>query len=373
MENQKSPLIKFYLFFFLLIVFLPIFQFTFKPFKVRGLEGAFILNVMPKLTISSWVNTNFQDSTSTYLTHNTPFRGELVRLRNQLDYSLFDKINTILTLGKENYLFDPSYIKSRSGDDLLLPEVLAQKIEKIRKAKTVLDKLNVPILFCFAPNKANYYPEFLPKETPLALIRNQTIIEKELTNLGISTLNFDAIFRKEKPSSSYSLIPKYGAHWSTFGAFLASRKLFQSIDSITNKKHIEINLVALETKGKAKFSDCDYLASLNLLKRWKSPSLAYPEVSFNVINKPNLLIISDSFFWNFYDLNIPQNTFSLESEMWYYNKSKYNINKEKIGECEILSIDDLKNRDVIIILSADPSLLDVGFGIFEQISNLNGH
>ncbi|PKP43931.1 MAG: hypothetical protein CVT95_11595, partial [Bacteroidetes bacterium HGW-Bacteroidetes-12] len=110
MENKKPSLLKFYLFFFLLIVFLPLFQFTFKPFKVRGLEGAFALNVMPKLTTSSWINTNFQDSTSTYLTHNTPFRGDLVRLRNQLDYSLFDKINTILTLGKENYLFDPSYI-----------------------------------------------------------------------------------------------------------------------------------------------------------------------------------------------------------------------------------------------------------------------
>ena len=100
--------------------------------------------------------------------------------------------------------------------------------------------------------------------------------------------------------------------------------------------------------------------------------MAYPQLAFKVLKQPNVLIISDSFFWNFYDLTIVQNCFSKESEMWYYNKTRYNHLKEKIGsKTETITLNQIKDRDIIIIVSSDPGLKEFGYGFLEQLSSLH--
>jgi len=372
MVQKQSKIIKGFNYLFLLLVFLPMFQFIFGPFKLSQLHGAYVLKVMPKLTTSSWYNQNFQDCTVYYLKHQSPFRGELIKLRNQLDYTFYKKINTILTLGKDNYIFDPFYIKARTGEDLLEKSVMDKKLSSVMNAKKVLDTLSVPILVCIAPNKANFYAEKLRNELPMTKHRNQTYYEKGLNKLGIHTINYDQLFLARKSNSNYPLIPKYGAHWSTYGAYVAADILLSQLDSINQQQTSSIQLDSVELTTNAKYSDDDFLPSLNLLEHWKSPQMAYPSLSFKVHKKVNALIISDSFFWNFYDLNIIQNCFTNNTEMWYYNKTKFDINRNEIGKTsDHISYKDLKNRDVIILLSTDPSLRDFGFGFFEQIEKLN--
>lgn len=370
--NQKQPkIIKAFLYLFLFIVFLPMLQFSFSPFKLGGLQGAYLLSTMPKLTTASFLNQNYQDSTAIYLKHQTPFRAELIKVRNQIDYSLHKKINTILTLGKDNYIFDPSYIKAIRGEDYLNDEVLNNKITSILKTKTMLNTLNIPLLICFAPNKANFYSEKLIP-TPLKIeTTNHTYYKKNLLKNGINIIDFDSIFNELKTTCKYPLIPKYGAHWSTFGAYLSANILFEKLNSITKKTTSSLLLDSVYLTAKVKYTDDDYLPSLNLLEKLESPRMAYPMVSFNVQNKLNALIISDSFFWNFYDLDIPKNSFTQNSELWYYNKTKFDIDKNTIGPTsDFIHLEDIVNRDVIIILSADPSLVDFGFGFFEQIEQI---
>lgn len=371
--NQKQPKItKVFLYLFLLLVFLPMFQFSFSPFKLGGLQGAYLLSTMPKLTTTSFLNQNFQDSTAIYLKHQTPFRAELIKVRNQIDYSLHKKINTILTLGKDNYIFDPSYIKAIRGEDYLDDEVLNNKITSILKTKTILDSLNIPMLICLAPNKANFYSEKLIP-TPIKVeATNHNYLKKNLLKNGINFIDFDSIFNELKTTSKYPLIPKYGAHWSTFGAYLSANILFDKLNSITKKTTSSLILDSVYITTKVKYTDDDYLPSLNLLEKLKSPPMAYPVVNFNIKNKLNALIISDSFFWNFYDLDIPKNSLTQNSELWYYNKTKFDIDKNTIGTTSgFINPEDIIHRNVIIILSADPSLVDFGFGFFEQIEQLH--
>ncbi|MBL0339798.1 MAG: hypothetical protein IPP71_02115 [Bacteroidetes bacterium] len=114
-----------FLFIFCMLTILPPVQHIFHPFKLAGLQGAFDKGVTPQFSFSSWRTGKFQEQADYYLKNNIGFNGELVRLRNQLDYSVFGNINTVLTLGKENYIFDPNYLFAREGTDLLLiPSVL---------------------------------------------------------------------------------------------------------------------------------------------------------------------------------------------------------------------------------------------------------
>ena len=372
MKGKDKNGLKIFLLFMLLLAFLPLIQYLFEPIILKGLEGAFVVIEKPVLNKKNWEDATFQEHTSLYLTHHTPFRADFVRLKNQLNYWLFDEINTILTLGKENYIFDPNYIDARTGKDYLAEDVRMQKRSSLIKVKSILDSLNVPLLVCFAPNKANYYSEFLPQTEPLASKRNQLYFETTLNELKIPIINFDRFFMSQKSSTEYPLMPKYGAHWSTYGAYIAGNILCNTIDSIKHEKNINIILSSNEKSSKARFTDDDYLASLNLISKWKSPEMAYPQLTFKVIKQPNVLIISDSFFWNFYDLNLVQNCFSKESEMWYYNKTKYNNLKEKIGsKTDAITLNQVKDRDVIIIVSSDPGLKEFGYGFFEQLSSLH--
>lgn len=371
MKAEKKKGLKIFLLFILLLTFLPIIQYLFEPLKLKDLEGAFVVTEKPVLNKKNWEDATFQEHTLLYLTHYTPFRADFVRLKNQLNYWLFDEINTVLTLGKENYIFDPNYIDARTGKDYLAKDIQIKKKNSLIKVKSILDSLNIPLLVCFAPNKANYYPEFLPQTKPLSDKRNQLYFESILGELKIPLINFDRLFISKKTSSAHLLMPKYGAHWSIFGAYIAGTILCNTIDSIKHEKNINIILSSIEKSSKIRFTDDDYLASLNLINKWKSPEMEYPQLTFKVIKQPNVLIISDSFFWNFYDLNLVQNCFSNKSEMWYYNKTRYNNLKEKIGsKTEAITLNQIKHRDIIIIISSDPGLKDFGYGFFEQLSSL---
>ncbi|TXB65406.1 hypothetical protein FRY74_08260 [Vicingus serpentipes] len=372
MNKKQTKIIKVFLYLFLVIVFLPMLQFSFSPFKLGGLQGAYLLSTMPKLTTSSFLNQNYQDCTAIYLKHQTPFRAELIKVRNQIDYTIHKKINTILTLGKDNYIFDPTYIKAIRGEDYLNDEVLTSKITSILKTKTKLDSLNIPLLICFAPNKANYYSEKLIPKPIEVEATNHNYYKKNLLEGRINIIDFDSIFNELKTTSKYPLIPKYGAHWSTFGAYNSANILFNKLNTITKKETSSLILDSIYLTANIKFSDDDYLPSLNLLEKLESPKMAYPIFNFNVQNKLNVLFISDSFCWSFYDLDIPKNSFTQNSELWYYNKTKFDIDKNKIGPTSnIIQSKDIVNRDLIIILSSAPSLIDFGFGFFEQIEQMH--
>lgn len=370
LKNQKS--LKIFLTFILFSSFTPLIQLIFEPLKLKGLDGAFIEAEEPVLNYSNWTTSEYQNQVASYLKQNTPFRADFVRLRNQLNYWFFDEINTIFTLGKENYIFDPNYIKARTGEDYITDELQQKKIEAIKTAKKVLDSLDIPIIVLIAPNKANYFSEFLPSNKVLSSKRNQLFYENLFQNEGIPFINYDKLFAEKKDESQHPLIPKYGAHWSIYGAHLAGLKMYEKLNIILKKDLGKIELSSLEISEEARYTDDDYLPSLNLIKHWKSPPMAYPTLSFSIKEQPNALIISDSYFWNFYDLNIVQNCFSSETEMWYYNKTKFNVVKDKIGPKEPnLSVEDINDRDVIIILSSDPWLTDFGYGFIEEVANIN--
>jgi hypothetical protein len=357
-----------------LLAILPLFQQAFHPFKLAGLQGAFDKGTPPKLNSASWFKGNFQIQADYYLKNNIGFNGELVRLRNQVDYSAFGNINTNLTLGKENYIFDPNYIFAREGTDYLIDSVRIEKAHAIKRVKNVLDSINVPLLFCFAPNKSNYYPEYLPSVSSASEKTNQIYFKNLLSENNIPIIDFDSWFIKLKNNSKYPLIPKYGAHWSTYGASIAADSLIKKLSAITNKNIETFSIVKLEPSAKAKFSDDDYLASLNLMKKWESPEMVYPVLKFVNGVKPNVLIISDSFIWNFYDLAIMQNCFSPASSVWYYNKSEFDSGKNNIGPLTgKFRIANLKQRDAIIIIATGPSLKDFGYGFFEQLNNAVVH
>ena len=360
---------KYFLLFFALLGIFPLVQNLFKPFKLVGLDGAFITQEQPLFSIDNFWSGKFQQTTDIYVNDNAPFRGDLVRLRNQLDYFAFGNINTILTLGKENYIFDPNYIWALEGKDLLADSILQQNSSDFKMGMKVLNDLKIPLIFCFAPNKANYYKEFLPEALLLSNKTNQLYFDSMLRKNQIPVFDAGSWFNQLKNKTPYPLIPKYGAHWSIYGASLVADSLMEILGSIKKKQYVQITQSGIETSTKARFTDDDYLASLNLIWKWSSPPMSYPQLKFTSGLRPDLLIVSDSYFWSLYELEIVQNCFAPQSQMWYYNRSVYDTGRNKIADrSNTINLSDLKNRDAIIIVAAGPSLKDFAYGFFHQLA-----
>ncbi len=361
---------RYYLIAFGLLLFLPLIQQIWSPIKLAGLQGAFDKGKPPVLSASSWLKGTYQQSAEYYLKYNTAFNGELVRFRNQVDYSLFGNINTNLVLGKENYLFDPSYQAALEGTDLMSDSALKEKKLNLQKTLAILNSLDVPVLICFAPNKAGYYEDYLPNKLLRASRTNKTIIDSLLKSQHVPSIDFDSWFLASKEKSPYALIPKYGAHWTTYGAALAADSLLNKISTILKRQISSIRITNTVVSNVARFADDDYLPQLNLMKKWLSPDLAYPSVEFNIRTKPDVLIISDSFIWNLYDLNVIQNCFATKSLAAYYFKTLYDSKKTELGPVPTLKKNHLSNHDIILIITSDPGLTDFGYGFFEATAKL---
>ena len=97
--------------------------------------------------------------------------------------------------------------------------------------------------------------------------------------------------------------------------------------------------------------------------------MGYPQIKFeNVMSKvkPNLLVVSDSYYWGMFNFGI--STVFNKSHFWYYNKEVY---PETFSKPLFTSDIDLKkeinDHDVIIIMSTQATMTDLGWGFIEKL------
>jgi hypothetical protein len=153
--------IKISLFLFGLIWILVAVQFLFSPFKLVGLRGSYEEPVQPVYNYIDVISGDFQKETTEYANSITPFRSDFIRLKNQLGYSLFNEVNTNLELGKDNFLFDPSYASAYYGKDKFSDSITTDWARLVKQFKTRVDSLGVQCVFIIAPNKVRFYKAIL--------------------------------------------------------------------------------------------------------------------------------------------------------------------------------------------------------------------
>ena len=95
------------LFGFLFLAFMfPALQQFFGIFKEIPLEGAFNEPAYKPLTASNWFDGSFQKAADKKSNYIIGFRTDLVRTRNQVDFSLFDIAHVVdVVKGKNGHLF----------------------------------------------------------------------------------------------------------------------------------------------------------------------------------------------------------------------------------------------------------------------------
>ncbi len=339
----------------------------------KGLEGFVPKDSVPSFTNESWKNGTYQSAVNTHINNTLGFRSDLVRLYNQIDFSLFGvpHANKIV-VGKGDYLIAQQYIEASLGYDFAGKAAIDRTVELMKALQDKLEQTaKVHLLVLFVPDKGTFYPGIIPqrylkKKQPLT---NYAYYVERCKISGVNFIDYNEWFLKMKDTSKYILYPKTGIHWSTYGSTLAIDSLMRYLRIKFGLNIPRLLIDSINICSKAKYEDDDIGRTLNLIRPLSYPPLAYPAFRFiadTTKSKPRALFIGDSFYWQLYYPGFIANMFS-NNQFWYYNKDVYPETFTAPKSTDQLSyIKEVLSQDVVVLIQTNAGYGNVGYGFVQQ-------
>jgi len=340
-------------------------------FQFKTVDKAAGNDTGPKFSFSGWFEGTFQKKYEENLKSNSYYGKKLTPLKNQIDFSLFNKINVNgFTLGKDNYIFSTAYIDAYLGRDFVGEDIIREKIRKARVLQDTLKKKGIDIIYIFAPGKGTYCAEYLPakyQHLSRHVTNYETYIAQSKQN-GINFIDFQAWFLKLKPQTQYPLFPQFGHHWSYYGECLAADSVIRYIENIHNCSLPHLSWKNIVYPSEPKVRDGDIIKKANILKEPVSIPMAYPDLYYsgNMAAKPiKVLGIGDSYYRGFLYLGVMQNVFD-NGEFWYYYNTVVPETDPVIEVWELDLKQKIEENKVILVLNSDGNLPKMGSGFIED-------
>lgn len=283
------------------------------------------------LSLSSFLSRKYQQSLTEALRRNLPLRGKLIRTVNQIQYSLFGvmstRSNVPLRLGKDNMLFEESYIHAYNRVAPLPEEAIQALVKSVADFQQALARHNIQFLLVIAPSKAAFYPDHLPPRL-IRSDRNERTDDLELflrhaSAADINLFNTIPFLKGLASESKYPIFPKGGIHWSYFASCHVSAEIAERVGQLLGKQLGAIPCSPVRETTRAKFTDNDILMLANIWDNSPfSEVLAYPDESMQFSwddYHPEALIVGDSFSWmplHYFDKH---GTFLRRKFYYYFN------------------------------------------------------
>jgi hypothetical protein len=197
-----------------------------------------------------------------------------------------------------------------------------------------------------------------------------SMVYKELKNCGLPFFDAKQFILERKKKEKFPLFPRTGIHWSGYAVTLVMDTLCKFIESESGFDLVNFNSqMGTVTNKELRFTDNDMGRSMNLLFPIEDWEMYYPNIVFEKNSKkfkPNLLSIGDSFnqsFFGFYPYF--EELFGKESQFWYYNKVvdwPYSLRNKFMNVDQLVTADEIKKMDIIMIVTTEQNLSDFGFG-----------
>ncbi len=327
------------------------------------------------LSIDSFLSSNIQDVVSSNIKNNIGLRNVLIRINNQINYSVFNILNNgkIIALNNGKFIHQ-DYINSILGLDFLGYDSLYNFTKKISNIQQILEKDGKVLLFVIAPNKAFIYKNSIPKNR-WRLRKdsiNYNVITKLFDKYKINYIDFNKYFNCVKDTSKYPLLCEYGIHWSGYYSTIVADSIFSELNNLLSLPKPNIKRTGLLLSDTARYYDNDLEDIVNLLLPLKKIRYYYPKIEIGVKNakKPNCLVIGDSFaesfygFYPFYDNLLDSNSLFL-----YYNDYvKWPTRYKGLKEKDIDDVNEFINRDAFLIIETTSRLShDFAFNFIDEL------
>jgi hypothetical protein len=212
---------------FLIFICLPQVQTSLDPFSLRNVQENRKKAQFPEFSIASILKpgSDYFEAFTTFFNDNYGLRDFFIRLKNQLDYSLFNSSDRII-LGADGYLFHRFVIEDVQ---VALERTDAEKLDilyhRFLDLNAELKARGVKLIILFAPQKNAVYPEKLPHNVPRRPQRPRSIemIERLSSSPDLTVVNTLPLLvgLKEKFPTYF----KTDLHWNPLAAYHVGREI----------------------------------------------------------------------------------------------------------------------------------------------------
>jgi hypothetical protein len=363
-----------------LLLLLPAVQAKWHLVTVRPLQG--YDQSGSSHPIFSWRElwaSSYQEQLEGYLTDRLGFREWAIRVRNQVDYSLFGVLHAVDVMqGQHHVLFQNSPLNAYLGRDYLGDEEVLHYAQRLRDVQDSLARHGVQFLCVLAPGKAGFQPEDLPVAIQAipAGPTNYKGFAQALPAAGVHVLDASALFKQWKPGAAHPLFPRGGIHWSGYSVTLVADTLFRAVESLTHTDLPDFTTrPGVVTTDSLRYTDKDIADALNLVWPHQPYPMAYPIVTFAPPSaqqhRLNALLVGDSFTQSFYGFYpyLPQ-LLDSHSRFWSYNEYTYwpeNTGDETHTVHELNLRQQVESRQIVIVLATEQNLYKRGFGFVDEV------
>lgn len=338
------------------------------------LQGGVVYTQKPVISKSAWLAGSYQAEAEKYYNEQFGFRNTLVRLRNQIDFSLFHKVNANgAIIGKQNYLYEHNYIKAYYGQDAIPDSLILKQTQKLKYIQDALQQKGILFAVIFAPGKATFFPEYIPDKLKPRAYHTTNIDRylKQLSEFKVNHLNLHSYFNYLKNKSSYPLYSKYGIHWSEYGKNIATDTIISFVAAKLKQPLPRYNFGTPITTQIMQGVDNDIAQGMNLLFQLPPQTMAYQSISVTKNTndiQPKLLTVADSYWWQLFNMHISEQIFS-NGLFYFYNKECHTENQAMTDVAMRNVKADVLNSKVVLILATDANLPNLGWGFIDQLYN----
>ncbi len=345
---------------------IPMSQQFFGVIYVRPLHGV----TSPDTTkISySWWNRDLQKRLETYATDSLVLHPACVRLRNQFEYTFFDKLNALDIYEHHGIFYRYSYSTYNEANAYVGNEKIQRQVQLLAHYQRLLNQDSIPIYVLITPSKLHFYKAQLPAYNQTnSQLTNVIQYKKALVKAGIRVLDADAWFLEEKQQQSISLFGTGGAHWTLYGGALAFDSLIKRInrDQLTDFQRVTL---AVSKEDKIYSEDMDIVGLSNLLFPPEDHQLRlihFPTPK-QLKKRLNPVVISDSYFHVIAWTPLHAQVLDPKTPFYYYFHTRFTQQSSNPKFTNKTVQQDIKNADCIIIITDIQNMEQFGFGFIEQ-------
>lgn len=362
--NRRSKIIVFVLFFALL--WLPLIQRQTKWFREKELGGVYNKPVKPDFNFDTLLANKFQPDFEKYEDWNFGFRTFLIKIKNSINYLLFDELSVKDNIiGKDGLIFKISSIEQTLGMLYGEEKMYQETISKIKFMKDGIEHRGGHFLCIITPTKEKVLQDMLPSyyHDKYRLPNEYNTFIEGFKKSDIKFIDFFPYFKKLRDTCKYGVYPKSGFHWSMYSSSYAQDSLVSYLEHEMHRSFPKYRRTGFEISDTARESDNDFEPPLNLFFNLGQDQYVYPkyEMVKGTENnyKPRVLIIGDSYFWQLKAQHVLKDVFDERSNYWYY----FGENSFPIGDVPGVPIKQLDRMREIqkadyVILMGNISTLD---------------
>lgn len=190
---------------------------------------------------------------------------------------------------------------------------------------------------------------------------------------GVNFLDLNAYFSTIKGKTEYPLFPQCGTHWSYYGATFGADTALDYLEELTGLELTNIRIRENVIPEQPRHPDYDIGLAMNLIFPIPHEPTPDPVIEFTDsknTKKPSVLVVGDSFYFNWLNLGIPAKAFS-SCDFWYYNKKITKSDRSQAGNVASLDFkNEILRNDIIIIMVTSRMLHNFAWNFDEQLYSL---